>query len=339
MLSYLSPGEYVLKVKASNNDGVWNENPATLKIIVLPRYYETLWFKLLLVFVVFAGIFTIIIIRFRLINHQKKRLQKLVDERTQELKDAVEELAEEIKERRKTAEELQEANTTKDKFFSIIAHDLRSPFNTLIGFSDLLVDQWPNLDETDKLEFIKRIKKTSENTFNLVDNLLEWSRLQKGTIEFNPVKCNVKFLSKISIEQLQADAELKEIKINIDIPGFLNVFADQNMIDFVFRNLISNAIKFTPRNGNIFVRAKTHDNRIICQVEDTGLGMKPETIENLFKLGSSKSSPGTEGETGTGLGLILCKEFVKKNQGSIWVESEPGSGSKFFFSLPVSEHY
>ncbi len=344
MLTHLAPGEYFLKIKASNNDGVWNEDPATLKIIVLPKYYETLWFKLLLVFVVLAGIFTITLIRFRLINHQKKRLQKLVDERTQELKDAVEDLAEEIKERRKTAEELQEANTTKDKFFSIIAHDLRSPFNTLIGFSDLLVDQWPNLDETDKLEFIKRIKKTSENTFNLVDNLLEWSRLQKGTIEFNPVKCNVKFLSKISIDQLLADAELKEIKINTDIPGFLNVFADQNMIDFVFRNLISNAIKFTPRNGNIFVRAKTHDNRIICQVEDTGIGMKPEILENLFKLGSSKSSPGTEGETGTGLGLILCKEFIKKNRGSIWVESDPdsyreGKGSKFFFSLPVSEHY
>jgi signal transduction histidine kinase/ligand-binding sensor domain-containing protein len=339
MLTHLAPGEYFLKIKASNNDGVWNENPATLKIIVLPKFYETLWFKLLLVFVVLAGIFTITLIRFRLINHQKKRLQKLVDERTQELKDAVEDLAEEIKERRKTAEELQEANTTKDKFFSIIAHDLRSPFNTLIGFSDLLVDQWPNLDETDKLEFIKRIKKTSENTFNLVDNLLEWSRLQKGTIEFNPLKCNVKFLSKISIDQLQADAELKEIKINTHIPGFLNVFADQNMIDFVFRNLISNAIKFTPRNGNIFVRAKTHDNRIICQVEDTGIGMEQDTFENLFKLGSSKSSPGTEGETGTGLGLILCKEFIKKSRGSIWVESEPGKGSKFFFSLPVSEHY
>ena len=148
----------------------------------------------------------------------------------------------------------------------------------------------------------------------------------------------------IIIEGWMADAELKEININTDIPGFLNVFADQNMIDFVFRNLISNAIKFTPRNGNIFVRAKTHDNRIICQVEDTGIGMKPEILENLFKLGSSKSSPGTEGETGTGLGLILCKEFIKKNRGSIWVESDPdsyreGKGSKFFFSLPVSEHY
>jgi len=339
MLSYLNPGEYVLKVKASNNDGLWNENPATMKIIVLPRYYETLWFRLLALFTILGIIFIIFILRIRSIRKQKERLQSLVDLRTHELKDAIDELADEIEERKKTSEELQEANTTKDKFFSIIAHDLRSPFNTLLGFSDLLVDQWPNLDEEDKLEFIKRIKKTSENTYNLVNNLLEWSRLQKGTIEFNPAKSNLKYLSKISADQLQADAELKGIQIITDIPGFLNVFVDQNMIDFVFRNLISNAIKFTPRNGQIFVRAKSHDNRIICQVEDTGVGMKRETMENLFKLENSISSAGTEGETGTGLGLILCKEFVKKNQGSIWVESEPGVGSKFFFSLPVSEHY
>lgn len=339
MLAHLGPGEYIFKVKASNNDGVWSEIPASIKITVLPRIYEKTWFRVLALLLILSSIVAFFIFRISLMKNQKKRLQSLVDIRTRELKDAIDELQDEIEERKKTAEELQDANTTKDKFFSIIAHDLKSPFNSLLGFSELLVDQWSDLDETEKLEFIKRIKKTSESTFDLVTNLLEWSRLQKGTIEFNPVVTNLNRLAKISLDQLQSNADLKEISLNIDIPGALNIFADQNMIDFVIRNLMSNAIKFTPRSGHVFITARNHDNRIVCYVEDNGIGMSREVIDGLFKLENNYSSKGTEGETGTGLGLILCKEFIRKNHGSIWIESESGKGSKFFFSLPVSEHY
>ncbi len=339
MLANLNPGEYYLKVKASNNDGLWNETPATLKIVVLPWFYETVWFKLLIIFALLGVMITVFVFRIKLIRKQKELLQSLVEVKTRELKDAIEDLADEVEERKKTADELREANTTKDKFFSIIAHDLKSPFNTLLGFSDLLVEQWAEFDDSEKLEFVKRIKSTSENTYKLVTNLLEWSRLQKGSIDFNPVKTNIRYLADISITHLKHDAELKEIQFQIDIPGFINAFADQNMVNFVFRNLISNAIKFTPRHGLILIGAKSHENRIICKVEDNGVGLSREAMDNIFKLENTISTKGTEGETGTGLGLILCKEFVKKNRGSIWVESTPEKGSKFFFSLPVSEHF
>ena len=331
----LDPGKYVFKIKASNNDGIWNEEPTVINIVVLPYFYETLWFKILVVVIILGIFLTIFLIRINFIRRQEKKLKNLVGQKTGELKKSNKKLLAEIEERKKTEIQLETANATKDKFFSIIAHDLKNPFNSLMGFSDLLVEEWNDFNDKDRLSMIKGIQETSINTYKLLLNLLEWSGLQRGEIEFNPKKFDFKNLIDETQKQFQGEASIKNISINFNLDGKIFAYADFQMINTVLRNLVSNAIKFTPRNGNITVSAIKQNEMLQCCVKDTGIGMDHEEINSLFKIESTRRSNGTEGETGTGLGLILCKEFVDKNNGKIWVESEVNQGSSFYFSIPT----
>jgi PAS domain S-box-containing protein len=237
----------------------------------------------------------------------------------------------------KYAEELKQLNTTKDKFFSIIAHDLKNPFITLLGFSDLLLSDFTEISDEEKIYYITEMKKSAEVSHNLLQNLLQWSRSQTGRIEFNPQNLNLKDLVYLNSELIKASAEKKHVDVICDIPEDFFVFADDEMLKTIIRNLLTNALKFTGKGGKIGVSAINKDSQIEFCVSDTGIGMDENARNSLFKLDSSHSTAGTENEAGTGLGLILCKEFIEKHGCKIWVESELGKGSKFFFTLPLAK--
>jgi signal transduction histidine kinase len=229
---------------------------------------------------------------------------------------------------------LQEVNATKDKFFSIIAHDLKSPLNTIIGFLQLLNDHVDAFSTDELKNFAGSMNKSVKNLLGLLDNLLHWSRSQTGTMEYNPIKIHLKDLINENINLLTGHAQSKGITLENHVPEQLYIKADMNMLQVVFRNLLSNAVKFTRKGGQIFVETVATDSGIEIAVKDNGVGMTQEKIDKLFNIGSLHISNGTAQEKGNGLGLLLCKEFVEKNKGKISVESQPGKGTAFIVSLP-----
>jgi signal transduction histidine kinase len=233
-------------------------------------------------------------------------------------------------------EELREANAAKDKFFSIIAHDLKSPFNALLGLSDAMLENWEVFEDENKLEFVQDIHDASKNTYALLQNLLEWSRSQIGSLQINPEVFNPVELVNENIMVLKQHADTKQISITNKINNEVLCQADKNMISTVFRNLISNAIKFTNPQGNITITGCTKNEYHEFSVTDNGIGMNEKTKDDLFKLNSKTQRAGTSEESGTGLGLLLCKEFVEKNGGEIAVTSKENEGSTFSFTLPAA---
>ena len=230
-----------------------------------------------------------------------------------------------------------ELNATKDKFFSIIAHDLRSPFNGFLGMTQIMTEELPSLTMAQVQKLATSMKKSATNLFSLLNNLLEWSQIQQGAIPINPEVIQLGVVVAGSIEMIQELAKNKGIEISTDIADGLEVFADQNMLQTVIRNLVSNAVKFTRKGGNVSISAKTTgDKNVEISVQDTGIGMSPEIVENLFRIDVKTNRKGTDGEPSAGLGLLLCKEFIEKHAGKIWVESEEGIGSTFYFTLPYN---
>ena len=244
---------------------------------------------------------------------------------------------------------LKESNKTKDKFFSIIAHDLKSPFTSLLGFSELLVNNYDEYDVQQHKEFIGIIHQGVQNTHKLLENLLIWSQTQSGIIDYKPKKNNLYLLSSETITLLSQLLVDKSIILRNKIPQDICVNADKNMLLTILRNLLSNAIKFTNCEGEIIITAKQYDNYAEISVKDNGVGIPPEIQSGLFKIAENVSTAGTDNEQGTGLGLILCKEFVEKHGGKIWVESKFGNlsaglpadrqskagGSEFKFTIPL----
>jgi len=244
-----------------------------------------------------------------------------------------------ITDRKRTELALVESNTTKDKFFSIIAHDIKSPISSMLSFSELLYDNFDEYTPQKQKKFIGLIKDSIENTYNLLENLLLWSLSKKGMINFVPEEVNLNLLVKETINILKQSLENKRITIKYQIFESDKIYADRNMILTILRNLITNAIKFTPEGGQISilesVMTKGKENFIKITIKDTGIGISKEKQLTLFDIGENNSTLGTNNEKGTGLGLILCYEFVKKHGGEIWVESEEGKGSEFNFTLPL----
>lgn len=229
---------------------------------------------------------------------------------------------------------LLELNKTKDKFFSIITHDLRAPFNSIVGFSDLLSMHIQKKDYERTEEFALIIQKSSWFAMELLLNLIDWSRSQSGKMSFNPNNVEINSIVNEVAKFSTYSAKQKSITIEKNLPHNPSVFADKVMISIVLRNLISNAVKYTGTGGCITISAVESPNGVLVSVSDNGIGIKPEAIQKLFRIDESSSTPGTQEELGTGLGLLLCKEFVLKHNGQIWVESEPGVGSTFFFTIP-----
>jgi PAS domain S-box-containing protein len=232
---------------------------------------------------------------------------------------------------------LQTINAEKDKFFSILAHDLKGPLSAFLGATQILAEEIQSMSLEEIKEITVSMKESAANIYGLLENLLEWSRLKRGMMDFSPEAFNVKQKISACTEVLSESARKKEIKINYSLPEDLTIYADSHMFETIVRNLVSNAIKFTPKSGKISVSASaTPDNSVEIRICDTGIGMSQELINKLFLLNEKTSRAGTEGEPSTGLGLLLCKEFIEKHGGKILVESEEGKGSTFSFTVPVN---
>jgi signal transduction histidine kinase/ligand-binding sensor domain-containing protein len=378
----LTPGQYTFRVKASNNDGYWNEEGAILDIIIMPPFWQTWWFRSLIAIIFFASIFFIYFLRMRSVKETNIKLEDTVKQRTRELQTKNEILAQRTQELNvsnslleqrqqqiieqskelklknqqlnknsdelleqkeileKTNRQLFELNAMKDKFFSIIGHDLKNPVSVIKGFVDLLQDGFGELDDERKKKYIGHISKTVDKTSDLLDNLLNWAKSQSGGLKVQPDNLNLHLLIQNTLIFFKETAARKNIHLLTDLDDtHIFAFADRNMTDTVIRNLISNAIKFTQSGGTISIGSEKYkeNKQILIWVKDNGQGIKPELTDKLFRIDTNFSTTGTDGEVGTGLGLILCKEFIERNNGIIWLESEEGKGSTFYFTLPKSK--
>jgi signal transduction histidine kinase len=231
--------------------------------------------------------------------------------------------------------QLEKHNTDKDRFISILSHDLRSPFNALLGLSELLKENIQEFHIDEIKGMAGDINKTAQSTLNLLEDILAWARAQQGKFPFKPQELSFTDISKNVLENLKPNANAKNIELNRIAPDEITVFADVDMLKTVLRNLVSNAIKFTNNGGAININAKVNSEYVTISISDNGIGIKPDNLVKLFDLSQVVTTTGTAEETGTGLGLLLCKEFVEKHGGKIWVESEVGIGSEFKFTLPI----
>jgi PAS domain S-box-containing protein len=235
---------------------------------------------------------------------------------------------------KKSYENVIKVNAEKDKFFSIIAHDLRSPFNGFIGLTGLMAENSEKFSTTEFIEHSKSLNSAAKNLYKLLENLLEWSQIQNGSTDYDPKNLHLDKIVSESIDTIYDRALQKRITITREIDIKQKVFADEKMIGTVLRNLLSNAVKFTRVDGKVSIKSEHPENgTIIISIEDNGVGIPEKDIKRLFKIKEKVSTPGTDGEISTGLGLLLCKEFIEMHGGKIWTESKENTGSKFSFTL------
>jgi signal transduction histidine kinase len=260
-------------------------------------------------------------------NRRLSLAQRKLEERAAELAELNLQLVE-------SQEELKRINASKDKFFSIIAHDLKNPLHAVMGFSEFLTLSVDTMGREDIEEIAQTIHKSANNVYQLMENLLEWARIQTGRMPFLPEPIPVLKLADDTVELLMGNAIHKGIILSTHVHHDLHIVADANMMSSVLQNLVTNALKFTHEGGQVSITAEENDEGVRVSVSDTGVGMPPEVQEKLFRIDTHHSTAGTAQEEGTGLGLILCRELVEKNEGKIWVESEMGVGTSIIMQFP-----
>jgi PAS domain S-box-containing protein len=238
---------------------------------------------------------------------------------------------------KETELKLLQLNADKDLFISILAHDLRNPFNSILGLSSMLLEDIQTMDRFTVEKYIEMINNISRKTFDLLEDLLLWKKSQSGKLEFKPRQTDFVKTCNETLEAMRANAQLKKISVSWATEGNVIIQADEDMLKVVLRNLVSNAIKFTNPGGHIFINRELTPSLLTVTVSDNGVGIAADRINNLFDISKIATTPGTENEKGTGLGLLLCKEFVEKHGGRIWVESIEGKGSDFKFTIPVGQ--
>jgi ligand-binding sensor domain-containing protein/signal transduction histidine kinase len=350
----LPHGKYKFQVTACNNDQIWNEKGTEYPFTIKPSFTETFWFYL-----IFAIIFitiTYIFYRFRIsqLETQKKDLEEIIQNRTREILEKNEKLEfqkneieqksnflliqkNEIEEQARLLElqkeELKEMNASKDKIFSIISHDLRSPLGNIKNMIDLLTVQPERFDEEKRGKIFENFSEITKSTFYLIDNLLNWTRSQRGLIVYDPQIFLVTPIIFEVLSLLKPMYDKKKISIINNIDESTLAYGDINMVKTIFRNLISNAVKFTGINGEIEISAKNEGETIEFAIRDNGIGISEDNLKNLLENKEINTSYGTGRETGSGLGLILCRDFIMKNGGSFRVESKLNEGSTFYFTL------
>ncbi len=291
------------------------------KLVLKREQRRIIEFLIFLILVIIFILLTILMFR------RLKNLRNKIARRNKSLEEANIQLIE-------TERQLQQLNQTKDKFFSIIAHDLINPFQPLLGLSELLITDMDKLSEEDIKRYATLIKESAMKLYNLLSNLLKWTQTQTGRLSYNPEEIYINELVTEILSFYTENAKVKNIHLMNHINKDLVVYADRELLSAIFRNLISNAIKFTNNHGYVKINAIEKDAYVEVSVEDNGIGIDPDRLDKLFMLESAISTRGTRNEEGTGLGLILCKEFVEKNGGKIRVSSRKGKGSIFYFTLP-----
>ena len=321
----LQEGKYIFEIKSQNIYRKYGV-PASFAFEILPPWHRT-WLAYTL-YGILATIFVLIIIRLnsaRLKRHNEL-LKQTIEERTADILQQKEEL-------QVSNDKLNLLNATKDKFFTIISHDLKSPFNSILGFTNLLAEDYNKFDETQKRKIISSLRESSQLAYKLLENILTWARTQTGRIEINKELLNLNKLVETSIAPYKDNASKKNIEIATNIPPDTKLSIDRNTSMTFIANLVNNAIKYTPEGGTITINYHENEDNIELHIIDTGVGMTSEVIGKLFRIDEDISTEGTNNEKGTGLGLILCKEFINKNGGDISVLSEVGKGSEFIITL------
>ena len=282
--------------------------------------------------IIFLAAVSLMIILVFVVYYQKNRLKRettrLLEENNKQLEKANLKL-------QNSEKHLKELNSTKDKFFSIIGHDLRNPLNALLGFSELISGNSRDYTSEEIQRYSKIINEAAKNIHLLIENLLEWSRPQSGNIDYHPERTDLMPMVTEIFKVFEIHADKKGVNMVSEIPEDVSVYADRNLLSTILRNLINNAVKFTPNGGQVRIFCEQSKSEITIFVEDTGIGMSETQMDNLFRLDSNITMPGTSEEKGTGLGLILCKEFVDMHKGKIWASSKPKEGSTFSFTLPL----
>ncbi|MGD1843275.1 MAG: two-component regulator propeller domain-containing protein [Thermonemataceae bacterium] len=331
----LPPGKYTFKIIASNSDGIWTSQPTIYRFEILPPFWKTVVFKILLIVLIVLLLFLTIRWRLTIIEQQKKELEEAVTQAKADLLVQNEELKRQQVEIQEQRTNLEALNATKDKFFSILAHDIKGPLNSLTAFLDIMSKHSEEMSQEDVQFMSSSLNKSVKNLYSLLENVLSWSRSQMGVLEYAFAPIPLKKIVDDALQLLEVSAHNKGIDLFNHVDETIVVYVDVNSINTVFRNLISNAIKFTSVDGKVQVNARVTPPCVEVTIEDNGLGMSKKVQERIFQLDKRISTKGTANETGTGLGLILCKEFVEKNEGKIWVESEEGKGTTFIFTLPL----
>lgn len=352
----LNSGDYKFYVKARHLD-FYTSQPAVFVFTVLPPWYMTIWALLLYIIGVALLVFAFVRINTIRLIRERNKLEEMVKLRTQEINIQNEEIKVqdeyliEVNERiiqknielveqkraleQKTAE-LEVSNATQKRFFRIIAHDLRNPISTFVTTTNLILSQFDNFDDEKKREIFEELNKMSHNTYNLLENLLDWSTSQMGSMKYEPKYLGIKDLVDENIDLLEAKFKQKNILVEVDVSAQIQVYADENMLLTVIRNLLTNATKFTFEGGKISISANTDSQYCHLSVTDNGIGISPDNIDLLFRIDRNVIANGTNNEKGTGLGLILSHEFMNRLGGYIKVKSTPNEGSTFTISIPLN---
>lgn len=318
----LDGGDYILNMVSINPFTSSKEKIQTLSIKVKEPFYKKKWIQFFFVLTIIFLVISIILFRQYRLRKINFELEKTIRFRTQELLESNRELV--------------ESNLTKEKFLSIIAHDLKSPFNTILGFLELLHEGYDSYSDLDRKKMLHNAYNSSQVVFELVETLLFWARSKKGEMNFKPATLHVNELIHKNVKIASISSHAKSIEITFDSnDADLQVIADEDMLNFILRNLLSNSIKFTPNKGSVIIKAHADGDQAIFSVTDTGVGMSKAKLEKLFLDDSIISQPGTNNEKGTGLGLITCKYFIDKHSGKIWAESTENKGTSIYFSLPA----
>ncbi len=317
----MPPGKYTFYVRAHTPDGVWSESTAQLKITVTPPFWKRWWFIIL---EISMAITLVVFIYYYLL---KIRTNKILKTQYEEINIAHQKLA-------SSEKDLKEINATKDKFFSIISHDLKNPFGSLISVSEMIIQNFSSTTKEDHLSGFKRIHDSIKHSYQLLENLLTWSRAQTGRLDFSPTDFNLSRLIQENVNLHRVQAEEKGIEISCQEQDEISAFGDREMINTVVRNLVNNAVKFCEKGDKISIQVNKTNGKLEVLVKDSGTGISPENLDKLFKIDQKFKTNGTASENGTGLGLILAREFVEKNGGEMIVESIYGQGSTFGFTLP-----
>jgi signal transduction histidine kinase/ligand-binding sensor domain-containing protein len=319
----MKPGAYTLKVVAENADDYRSDPPMQLRITIIPPFWQSWWFILLELIV--TAFLAVMVYNYLV----KSRTNRLLTYQNQQISQANEAL-------RESEKNLMELNATKDKFFSIISHDLKNPFSSLLSISELMVENFNEADREDHRAGFLKINQSVRYLIDLLENLLTWSRSQRGRIKYDPVRFNLTNLIRENINLHRLLAENKGIMLLSPVVDEFYAYGDRDMINSVIRNLMTNAVKFTDRDKRVEVKVQTRENEIEVIVSDEGIGISKENLGKLFRIDEKFKSTGTAGEKGTGLGLIICREFVEKNGGAISVISSPGQGTVFSFTIPAA---
>lgn len=316
----LSPGEYTFMVRGANNDGVWNNEVNYLKIKILPPFYATLWFKFIIGIALILLAIAYYINKVRSVKLLNEKLNKQVKQRTFEL--------------HIQKEELKTLNDSKDKLFSIIGHDLKNPFNAISVLAGELQEGFHKMDDRKKEEILELIKESAINANQLLDNLLHWSEANTNKIKFEKETLDVNEVVHNVIQYFKPNAKTKVIQIFAENKS-LDLSADKDMLKTIIRNLVGNAIKYTKEKGEIHIQYNQKDSHVEIVIKDKGVGIPEEALQHLFDVSKHYVTPGTKGETGTGLGLVLCKEFMEMHNGSIHVDSKENEGTIVSILFPM----